>query len=106
MAVHIDDFGTGRSSLNQLHQLPIDTLKIDSSFVSAMGHEPAAASSCAPSWELGHNLDMRVVAEGVETEERLRDAARHGLRRRPGLPVSPPVPPAAVVPLVDARPSC
>ena len=105
MEVSIDDFGKGHSSLSQLHQMPFDILKIDRSFVSAMGSRAGSREIVRTIVELGHNLDMRVVAEGVETEEQLAVLRGMGCDDAQGYLFSPPVPPAAVVPLVDARPS-
>jgi PAS domain S-box-containing protein/diguanylate cyclase (GGDEF)-like protein len=67
----IDDFGTGYSSLARLHQLPIDTLKIDRSFVSRMGHEGESLEIIRAIMMLAHSLEMDVIAEGVETPEQL-----------------------------------
>ena len=65
----IDDYGTGHSTLAQLHQMPFTELKVDKSFViQAMKNEDAAAIVLA-TIELGHKLDLRVVAEGVEDQE-------------------------------------
>ena len=72
----IDDFGTGYSSLSSLHRFPIKTLKIDRTFVSRMEFEPENSEIVKTILTLGHNLDMDVVAEGVETPvqlEQLRD---------------------------------
>ena len=67
----IDDFGTGYSSLARLHQLPIDTLKIDRSFVSRMGNEGESLEIIRAIMMLAHSLEMDVIAEGVETPEQL-----------------------------------
>jgi PAS domain S-box-containing protein/diguanylate cyclase (GGDEF)-like protein len=68
----IDDFGTGYSSLARLHQLPIDTLKIDRSFVSQMGNTDSESLEIVRAiMTLAHTLDMDVIAEGVETQEHL-----------------------------------
>ena len=67
----IDDFGTGYSSLSQLHRIPFSELKIDRSFVSKMGEDNEARAIVKTCIMLGHELNMRVVAEGVETEQQL-----------------------------------
>lgn len=68
VSIAIDDFGTGHSSLAYLTQLPATELKIDKSFVFAMGTDPAADTVVRTIVDLGHNLGLEVVAEGVETE--------------------------------------
>ncbi len=67
----IDDFGTGYSSLGRLAQMPIDTLKIDRSFVHGMDKEFNNAIMVRTIIQLGHNLGLEVVAEGVEEERQL-----------------------------------
>jgi diguanylate cyclase (GGDEF)-like protein len=67
----LDDFGTGYSSLNHLKRFPIDTLKIDRSFIRAITSNPDDASIVCAVIGLGRNLHMRVVAEGIETQEQL-----------------------------------
>ena len=67
----LDDFGTGYSSLNHLKRFPIDTLKIDGSFVRTITTNTDDASIVSAVISMGRNLHMRVVAEGVETREQL-----------------------------------
>jgi len=67
----IDDFGTGYSSLARLHQLPIDTLKIDRSFVNEIGNDGESLAIIRAIMTLAHSLDMDVIAEGIETQEQL-----------------------------------
>jgi EAL domain-containing protein (putative c-di-GMP-specific phosphodiesterase class I) len=67
----IDDFGTGYSSLSSLHRFPIETLKIDRTFVNRMEFEEENSEIVRTILTLGRNLDMSVVAEGVETQAQL-----------------------------------
>ena len=69
--VAVDDFGTGYSSLSYLKQLPIDTLKLDKSFVTGATTDPDDAALVMAIVTLAHNLRLRVVAEGIETDEQL-----------------------------------
>lgn len=66
--VCIDDFGTGYSSLAYIRKLPVDELKIDQSFISNMARDKADATIVRSTIELGHNMDIKVVAEGVADE--------------------------------------
>jgi len=67
----MDDFGTGHSSLASLHQLPFDVLKIDRSFINSAGGKRDYAAIVHAVVTVALNLDMEVVAEGVETEDQL-----------------------------------
>ena len=69
--VQIDDFGTGYSSLSSLHTLPIDTLKIDRTFISQIGINNGGVEIIQTILALAHSLGMKVIAEGVETDEQL-----------------------------------
>ncbi|MFL1562800.1 EAL domain-containing protein [Pseudomonas sp. O64] len=69
--IAIDDFGTGYSSLAYLRRFPIDTLKIEIAFIREVTTNPQDAAITRTIIELAHSLDLRVVAEGVETQEQL-----------------------------------
>jgi EAL domain-containing protein (putative c-di-GMP-specific phosphodiesterase class I) len=72
LTVAIDDFGTGFSSLSYLSKLPVDTLKIDRSFVIDMTLTPEGLALVSTIINLAHALKLKVVAEGVETQEQER----------------------------------
>ena len=98
--VAIDDFGTGYSSLSYLSTLPIDSLKIDRSFVSraAQGGRDASISQAVIS--LGHALGLRVLAEGVETREQLQFLRLHGCDDAQGFLFARPAAAEAIAPLL------
>src|SRR4029453_15913646 len=74
----VDDFGTGYSSMQYLAQLPLDELKIDLSFVKDMLEQPQNAKIVRSLIDLAHNLELKVVAEGVENAEILAALAHLG----------------------------
>ncbi len=89
--VQIDDFGTGYSSLSYLHTLPIDTLKIDRSFISRLGSKNNGAEIVQTILSLAHNLGMKVIAEGVETKEQLSELSAMDCEYMQGFFFSHPV---------------
>jgi predicted signal transduction protein with EAL and GGDEF domain len=72
ICIQLDDFGMGYSSLSRLHNLPLDTLKIDRSFISSLGHKGGSAGIIEAIITLGHTLGLSIVAEGIETTDQLR----------------------------------
>lgn len=87
----IDDFGTGYSSLSYLQRLPVDTLKIDQSFVSHMTQDDGSAKIVHSIIELAHNLNLSVVAEGVEDLETLNRLGTFGCDIAQGYSISRPL---------------
>jgi EAL domain-containing protein (putative c-di-GMP-specific phosphodiesterase class I) len=87
----IDDFGTGYSSLSYLRELPVDEIKIDRSFVMRMGEEGADVAIVRSTIDLGRNLGLEVVAEGVETQEAWDSLRELGCQTAQGYFLSQPV---------------
>src|SRR5207244_3770322 len=97
---HLDDFGTGYSSLGYLHRMPIGALKIDRSFVTAMGSDRMGTSIVQAIIALAHSLDMRVIAEGVETGDQLAKLTSLGCDFAQGYHFSKPLCPTELVTFV------
>lgn len=102
LQVHVDDFGTGYSSLQALHRLPLDALKIDKSFVAGLGHDERTAELVRTMVQLGNNLGVTVIAEGIETPSQLRGLRQLGCCAGQGFIFSPPVPAARLEHLIAA----
>ncbi|HET6681899.1 MAG TPA: EAL domain-containing protein [Gemmatimonadaceae bacterium] len=105
--IHLDDFGTGFSSLSYLNRIPLDALKIDRAFTSAIDTEPRSRDLVRAIVELGRALGLGTVAEGVTRENQLGMLRAMGCRFAQGFLFSPPVPaselPALVVSLPERR---
>jgi EAL domain-containing protein (putative c-di-GMP-specific phosphodiesterase class I) len=93
VVVSVDDFGTGYSSMSYLRRFPIDKLKIDKSFVAEMDQRADDASIVQAIVSLAHGLQLKVVAEGVETEAQLQALKALGCDQYQGHLFSPALPP-------------
>ena len=94
IALSLDDFGTGSSSLAYLRQLPVQELKIDKSFILGIDEDAEAATIVQTIVELAHNLGLRAVGEGIETEEAYRLLAASGCDYGQGFLMGRPMPAA------------
>ncbi len=92
VGVALDDFGTGYASLSHLHQLPIDRVKIDRSFVSRVEEDEHAASIVTALVGLAHNLHLGTVAEGIETAGQLAFLQKLGCEQAQGYLFARPTP--------------
>jgi diguanylate cyclase (GGDEF)-like protein/PAS domain S-box-containing protein len=102
VGLHLDDFGTGYSSLAYLHSFPVHALKVDRSFVNRMDRAPQQAAIVKAIVSLAHNLEMDVIAEGVETRAQAESLRELRCRRGQGFLFSRPLPAADAERLLGA----
>ena len=104
VTAHLDDFGTGASSLRFLHRFPGDALKIDRGLVIDMLTDPGSLEIVKAIVGLAHNLGMEVVGEGVETAEHLERLQVLGVEYAQGFHLAAPLTAEAATELLGARP--
>ena len=106
--ISLDDVGTGRNGLSYIHKLGVDIIKVDKMFVDAIATDPQSQAIVATLVGLSHDLQMQLVAEGVETFEQITYLREHGVHAAQGYVFAPPLPGSAFLELVkaiDPRPS-
>ena len=103
VSLSIDDFGTGYSSLSSLKTFPISRLKIDKSFVSELADNPDDQAIAMAVISLGHKLNLRVIAEGVETEQQRAFLRANECDEMQGYLFSRPVPPDEIEAMFDRQ---
>lgn len=101
--IALDDFGTGYSSLSYLKRFDIDYIKIDQSFVRSLAHDPKDIALCSAIVSMAHALRIKVIAEGIETEEQKAILIAAGCDYGQGHLFCPPVPPPAFEAFVIER---
>jgi len=99
----VDDFGTGYSSLSYLRTFPINTIKIDQSFIRQIGIASDSTSIVKSMIDMGHNLKLRVIAEGVETQSELAFLRAHHCDEVQGFIFSRPVLPEQFAKLLETQ---
>jgi diguanylate cyclase (GGDEF)-like protein/PAS domain S-box-containing protein len=101
--ISMDDFGSGYSSLSYLQAFPFDKIKIDRAFVINLGRNPQSAAIVRAVIDLGHGLEMSIVAEGVETQEQLGFLSEEGCDAVQGYLIGRPAPIAQFAALVGGH---
>jgi diguanylate cyclase (GGDEF)-like protein/PAS domain S-box-containing protein len=100
--ISLDDFGTGHSSLAYLKRFPIDTLKIDQSFVRDITRDPDTAAIVTAIIAMGHSLRLKVIAEGVEFTDQATFLKRHSCDQMQGYLINAPMPAAELTAILAA----
>lgn len=103
VSIAMDDFGTGYSSLSYLRRYPSDVLKIGRSFISDITEDKANRELVSAAIAMAHNLNLTVVAEGVETEEQLTYLKGLGCDYAQGFFLGKPMPAAKMAELLQTR---
>ena len=103
IGLHLDDFGTGYSSLQLLRRVPVDTLKIDQTYIQESGTGSDTAILTAAIISMAHSLSLKVVAEGVETRSQLEFLRKSGCDEVQGHLFSQALPPEKLLPLLEAE---
>ncbi|WP_299195032.1 EAL domain-containing protein [uncultured Amphritea sp.] len=101
--ISIDDFGIAYSSLSRLKRLPLNTLKIDRSFIRDIGSDHDDEVIVKTIIDMAHNLNLKVVAEGVETEQQLAFVERYNCDQVQGYLFSPPIPLEKLIQLMEKQ---
>lgn len=102
--VAVDDFGTGYSSLSYLKEFPLDTLKVDRSFISTVPSNSKDMAIVQAIIAIGHNLELKVIAEGAETQQQLDFLISQGCDEVQGFYLSKPLPAADLALLLTYQP--
>jgi EAL domain-containing protein (putative c-di-GMP-specific phosphodiesterase class I) len=103
ISIAIDDFGTGYSSLSHLRQLPIDRLKIDRAFVTELNSAVMGGHIASMVIELGRNLNLTVIAEGIEEEVQAQTLLKMGCHEGQGYLYAKPMVAPELVKWIEAR---
>lgn len=103
--ISLDDFGTGYSSLSYLHRFPISRIKIDKSFVQKLPDDVGSASIVRAIAQLGESLNMKITAEGIETDSQLSFIREHGCDHVQGFLTGHPVAPEVFLDLTSREPA-
>ena len=103
VCLSLDDFGVGNSSISILQRLPIDTINIDRSFVMRIGGREKDGDTAKAIIAMAHSLNLKVVAEGVETDDQLKFLQRQCCDEVQGNFISPPLPSTDVEAFLNRR---
>jgi EAL domain-containing protein (putative c-di-GMP-specific phosphodiesterase class I) len=104
LSLSIDDFGTGFSSLSHLKHLPVDTLKVDKSFIAGLGQDSDDSAIVSAAVSLAHALRLTAVAEGVESDSQLSELKQLGCDHFQGYFFARPMPGESLSQLLASAP--